>query len=156
MICMEKQAAKIQAKYPQWWASDEAKNEFAKMWGITLANPIVNEHGVFFDAEEIYIEIFKNYYGKVSIQKVSENAFAISTSYGHSTGGGGSMPAVNDTRKYESHAEAFDAGIDELIRRFESMKQYSDVKPGEIDRVISIIEKQKQLDLFQMGELYGT
>lgn len=154
-IDLSPQIADIRGRYERYWASFEALQELRALWG----NPECNDCGVFEAGEEIRVglEGERCWYGEVQIARAVNGWFAVGTSYGYSLGGGGYAPSLWNRTAYTDRDEALVAGLDELVRKFESLLDWggsdnTDAVKRKAARMIAALQANqasvRQLDLF--------
>jgi hypothetical protein len=141
-------------RYPKYWLSDDARRELLVLWG----EPDCNDCGVFERDEIIRIDFDgqKSWYGEVRIAVAPNGWHAVSTGYWYGQGGSGSAPSVWNRTAYTTRDEAVAAGIDELIARFEGIRDGKGYAPQNqsalAERMIQTLKawlsQSRQLSLF--------
>ncbi|MGH9808304.1 MAG: hypothetical protein ACRD9W_13775, partial [Terriglobia bacterium] len=128
VIDLSAQLDDIRARYPDWWHSDDATRELQALWG----NPACNDCGVFTDCERITIALpgHAQWNGAVKLAAAPNFWHAFATSYAYPLGGGGYAISVWNRTAYTTRDEALRAGIDELIREFEGVRDAAGYKPA--------------------------
>jgi len=154
MIDLSEQLDDIRARYPQWWNSDEATRELQALWG----NPACNDCGVFSDCERISIALPGNarWNAAVKLSAAPNGWHAFATTYAYPLGGGSSPVSVWNRTAYTTRDEALRAGIDELIRTFEGVRDASGYRPASqsadasrmIEELRNHLSQVRQLTLF--------
>jgi hypothetical protein len=144
----------LASRYERYWASDEALRELIALWG----NPECNDCGVFERDETIRIELDgnKSWWAEICIATAPNGWHAFSTNYWSANGGGGSAPSVWDRYAYTSRDEAFAAAMDELIAKFEGIRDWTGWAPQNqaqlaqrmIDTLKAYLSQSRQLTLF--------
>jgi len=144
----------LASRYERYWASDEAQRELLALWG----NPECNDCGVFERDETIRIELDgnKSWYGEICIAAAPNGWHAFSTNWWSANGGGGSAPSVWCHHAYTSRDEAVAAATNELIVKFEGIRDWTGWAPqnqsGLAERMIETLKDRlsqaRQLSLF--------
>jgi len=153
VIDLIEQIDDICGRYPKYWLSDEARHELQVLWG----GPDCNDSGVFERDETVRIDLDgTNWYAEVRIAVAPNGWHAISTSFWYGQGGGGSSPSVWNRFAYTARDEAVEAGINELIARFEGVRDckgyapqsQSDLADRMIQTLKTYLSQSRQLSLF--------
>jgi hypothetical protein len=144
----------LACRYERYWASDEAQRELLALWG----NPECNDCGVFERDERIRIELDgnKSWYAEIRIAAAPNGWLAFSTNWWSGNGGGGSAPSVWDRYAYTSRDEAVAAATNELIVKFEGIRDWTGWAPQNqaqlaqrmIDTLKADLSHSRQLTLF--------
>jgi hypothetical protein len=138
---------------PRYWASDEAQQEMIALWD----NPPCNDCGVFESRETIRIKLDgTRWYGEIDIAVAPSGWHAISISWWYGLGGGGSAPSVWNRFAYTSHDEAVAAGINQLVAKFEGIRDMKGWTPENhpalaqrmIDALKDHLSQARQMTLF--------
>jgi hypothetical protein len=127
VIDLSPQLDELRLKYPQWWRSEEAQIELQALWG----NAECNEHGVLPAQERIEIELpaQSQWKAAVKIARAPNGWYAFATSYSYALGGGSAPISVWNATAYTTREEAIDAGITELKRKFECLRDWKGYAP---------------------------
>ena len=154
MIDLTAQLDDIRARYPEWWNSDEATRELQALWG----NPGCNDCGVFTDLERITISLsgHAQWNATVKLAAAPNGWHAFATSYAYPLGGGSSPVSVWNRTAYTTRDEALRSGIEELIRKFEGVRDAAGYKPAAqtagasrmIEELRNHLSRSRQLTLF--------
>ena len=154
VINLSEQLDDIRLRYPEYWNSEEAVRELQALWGCADCN----DCGVFERDETIRITLDgqKSWYGELRIAVAPNGWHAVSTSYWYGQGGGGSSPSVWNRTAYTTHDEAVAAGINELITKFESVRECKGYAPSNqsataermIETLKAYLSQSRQLSLF--------
>jgi len=141
-------------RYPEYWHSDEAQRELQTLWG----GADCNDCGVFERDETIRINLDgqKSWYAGLRIAVAPNGWHAMATSYWYGQGGGGAAPSIWNRTAYTVHDEAVSAAIDELIARFEGVRDWKGWAPANqsalaermIETLKSYLSQTRQLSLF--------
>ena len=144
----------LASRYERYWASDEAQLELLALWG----NPECNDCGVFERDETIRIELDgnKSWYAEIRIAAAPNGWHAFSTNWWSANGGGGSAPSVWNRDAYTSRDEAVAAATNELIVKFEGIRDWTGWAPQNqaqlaqrmIDTLKAYLSQSRQLTLF--------
>jgi len=144
----------LASRYERYWASDEAQAELLALWG----NPECNDCGVFERDETTRIELDanKSWWAEICIAGAPNGWHAMSTSWWSANGGGGSAPSVWDLHAYTSREDAFAAAMNELIAKFEGIRDWTGWAPQNqallaqrmIDTLKAHRSQARQLTLF--------
>jgi hypothetical protein len=128
IIDLSEQLNDIRARYPQWWRSDEAMRELRSLWG----DPACNDCGVFTDYERITIALSggARWNAAIKLAAAPNDVHAFATSYDYPLGGGGYAISVWNRTAYTTRDEALRAGIEEVIRKFEGVRDATGYKPA--------------------------
>ena len=135
--------------------SDEAQRELLALWG----NPECNDYGVFERDETIRIELDgnKSWYGEICIAASPNGWHAFSTNWWSGNGRRRfPAPSVWNRHAYTSRDEAFAAAMDELIVKFEGIRDWTGWAPQNqaqlaqrmIDTLKAYLSQSRQLTLF--------
>ena len=154
VIDLSAQIDDICSRYPEYWLSEEAQRELQALWG----GADCNDCGVFERDETIRVDLDgqNSWYGEVHIAVAPNGWHAIATSYWYSQGGGGSAPSVWSRTAYTTRDEAVSAAIDELIVRFEGVRDGKGWAPANqsalaermIESLKAYLSQTRQLSLF--------
>ena len=108
----------IVSRYPEYLKS--AVPELRALWGGAECSNC----GVFELAEDIRVNLDaqKSWYGEVRLAVAPNGWHAIGITWWYGQGGGGSPPSVWNRLAYTTRDEAIAAGINELIARFEGVR----------------------------------
>lgn len=114
-------------RYPEYLKSDDAVPDLRALWGGAECN----DCGVFERAEDIRINLDaqKSWYGQVRLAVAPNGWHAIAISWWYGQGGGGSAPSVWNRLAYTTRDEAVAAGINELIAKFEGIRDMKGCAP---------------------------
>jgi len=152
-IDLTEQIDAIYSRYPKYWLSDEAQRELLTLWG----GPACNDCGVFERSETLRIDLDgTHWYGEVRIAVAPNGWHAMDTTYWYGQGGGGSSPSVWNRFAYTTRDEAVAAGINELITKFESVRDCKGHAPQNqsaiaermIETLKAYLSQSRQLSLF--------
>lgn len=153
VIDLSGQIDDICRRYPKYWLSDEAQRELLALWGC----PECNDCGVFEQTETDRIDLDgTHWYGEVRIAVAPNGWHALSTSYWYGQGGGGSAPSVWNRFAYTTRDEAVEAGINQLIAKFEGVRDckgyapqnQSDLAERMIQNLKAYLSQARQFSLF--------
>lgn len=153
VIDLTEKIDEICRRYPEYWRSDEAMRELLALWG----GPDCNDCGVFERDETIRIDLDgANWYGEVRLAVAPNGWHAMDTSYWYAQGGGGSSPSVWNRTAYTARDEALAAGINELIAKFEGVRDCKGCAPQNqsalaqrmIETLKACLAQSRQLSLF--------
>jgi hypothetical protein len=153
VIDLSEQIDDICSRHPKYWLSDEAQRELLVLWG----RPDCNDCGVFERTETVRIDLDgMHWYGEVSIAVAPNGWHAISTGYCYGQGGGGSAPSVWNRFAYTARDEAIEAGVNQLIAKFEGVRDcegyapqnQSDLAQRMIETLKAYLSQSRQLSLF--------
>ena len=127
IIDQRAQMDEIRFRYPEYGHHPEMVREMAAVWG----HPIHNEHGVIETSEIIQIDLEgqKHWNAEIRLARTPNGRYAMSTSYGYPSGGGGSAPGVGDRKAYLTREAAVETGFDELIKSFTSVRDWKGTRP---------------------------
>jgi hypothetical protein len=144
----------ISSRYPEYLKSDDAIPELRALWG----GADCNDCGVFERYETIRIEVDgqTSWYGEVCIAVAPNGWHAFATSWWYGLGGGGSSPSVWNNLAYTTREEALTAGINNLIAKFESVRECKGAAPKNqsaiaermIETLKAYLSQSRQLSLF--------
>jgi hypothetical protein len=153
VIDLSEQIDEICARYQKYWLSGEAQSELLALWG----SPDCNDCGVFERDETIRIDLDgANWHGEVRLAAAPNGWHALSMSYWYGQGGGGSSPSVWNRTAYTTRDEAVAAGINELIAKFEGVRDSTGSAPQNqsalaqrmIETLKAHLAQSRQLSLF--------
>ena len=154
MIDLSAQLDDIRARYPDWWRSDEATRELQAVW----AHPDCNDCGVIAEQERITIALpgQSNWKAVVKIAVAPNGWHAFATSYDYPLGGASSPISVWNDTAYTTRDEAVRAGIDELIGKFECLRDRTGYEPASqitgagrmVEELCRYLSQANQLTLF--------
>jgi hypothetical protein len=142
----------IRLKYPDWWRSPDALLELQALWGNASCNP----HGVLEADEEIAIELEPQWKAAVKIARIPNGWYAFATSYSYALGGGSSPVSVWNRTAYTTRDEAIEAGIRELKRIYQGLRDWQGWAPEtqkpNAARMIHLLDRylieSRQMSLF--------
>ena len=145
VINLSPQLDAIRLKYPEWWRSEEAQHELQALWG----NPACNEHGVLPAQERIDIDLpaQSQWKAAVEITRTPNGWYAFATSYSYALGGASSPISVWNKTACTTRDEAIEAGIDELRRSFEALRNAKGSSPeshiANATRMIALLDQYR-------------
>jgi hypothetical protein len=127
IVGLTDQMDEIRSRYPKYGHHPEMVREMAALWG----DPPHYEHGVMDSTERVNFELdgHKQTKAEIRLALTPNGRYAMSTSYDYPNGGAGSAPGVGDHKAYLSREAAIEAGVDELIKGFTSVRDWKGTRP---------------------------
>lgn len=152
-IDMSPQINAVQVKYPDYYRNAQAHSEMADLWGGVSCNTC----GVIQATDEIAIELpsHTRWNARIWLAAVPNDRWLMSTGYSYPSGGGSGPISLWNRRAYVSRDAAIAAGIADLTRHYQRLRDWSGTSNSEkllAERMIKHLAtytcKPKQMNLF--------